>query len=436
LSLFRRLRRRRSPRVVVIGIDGTPHSLIDRLMDEGRMPHFASLVRKGHIRPINSVYPTVSSVAWSSFMTGVNPARHRIYGFLDRNLGSYETFIPTASHMRAPTLWEKLSEIDRRVIIMNVPVTFPPKAVNGILVSGFLSPSLDRATYPASVGRELAAMGYRLDIDPWKARESKQRLLEDFQLTLAKRVEAMFHFMDSEPWDFFQCHIMETDRLHHFLWEDMVTGHPQYSPAFYDCYTQIDEVLGQVAQRLDDHTTLIVLSDHGFCTLKWEVQVNHWLAERGWLGFEKTPPQSLADIAPESRAFSLIPGRLYLNLRGREPRGSVAPADYEVVREELATMAMEMRDPDTGAPMIGKVLRREEIYEGPHLDEAADLILVPHRGYDLKARLHSEAFVSKGALSGMHTYDDAFFYYVGDSPLSHDVAGVQDVLPVIMEQLA
>jgi len=244
----------------------------------------------------------------------------------------------------------------------------------------------------------------------------------------------MFHFMDNQPWEFFQCHIMETDRLHHFLWEDMVIGDPKYAPAFYDCYTQIDEVLGEVAQRLDGHTTLIALSDHGFCTLKWEVQVNHWLTESGWLRFDKTPPQSLADISPQARAFSLIPGRLYINLRGREPKGSVAPADYEVVREELATAVMEMRDPDTGAPMIERVLRREDIYEGPHLGEAADLILAPHRGYDLKARLRSETFISKTALVGMHTYDDAFFY-LNDSSFSHCVDGVQDVWPVIMERL-
>lgn len=405
------------------------------------MPHFAALVRQGRIQPLNSVYPTVSSVAWSTYMTGANPAQHRIFGFLDRRLGSYQTFIPTASHMCAPTLWEKLGETGKKVIVMNVPVTFPPRPVNGILISGFLSPSLEKATYPRSLSQKLAAMGYRLDMDPWGARQSKDTLLEDFQLTLARRAEAMFHLMDNEPWDFFQCHIMETDRLHHFLWEDMAKDAKQasplhkYAPAFTECYTQIDELLGQVGRRLDDRTRLIVLSDHGFCTLKWEVQVNYWLTEKGWLSFEKMPPQSLADISPRARAFSLIPGRLYINLQGREPKGSVAPADYERVREELAVAAMEIREPKTGAPMIEKVLRREEIYEGPYLEEAADLILVPHRGYDLKARLYSEAFVSRGALVGMHTYDDAFFY-LNDPSFSECVDSVQEICLVVMERLA
>jgi len=434
LSLFQRFRRKRSPRVIVIGLDGTPYSLITRLMGEGRMPHFAALVQRGHIQPLNSVYPTVSSVAWSTYMTGVNPARHRIFGFVDRRLGSYQTFIPTASHMRAPTLWEKLSQAGRRVIVMNVPVTFPPRQVNGILISGFLSPSLEKATYPPSLSRKLSAMGYRLDIDPQRARQSKDRLLEDFRVTLSRRAEAMFYLMDNEPWDFFQCHIMETDRLHHFLWEDMAEGDPKYAPAFYDCYAQIDEVLGRVAQQLDGQTTLIVLSDHGFCTLRWEVQVNRWLAERGWLSFERTPPRSLADISSQAKAFSLIPGRLYLNLQGREPKGSVAPADYERVREELAAAVGEMRDPETGAPIIERVLRREEIYEGPYLEEAADLILVPYRGYDLKARLYGEEFVGKGAIVGMHTYDDAFLY-LNDPSFPRCVDSIQDIFPVIMERL-
>jgi predicted AlkP superfamily phosphohydrolase/phosphomutase len=214
----------------------------------------------------------------------------------------------------------------------------------------------------------------------------------------------------------------------------MITGDPKYSLDFYDCYAQIDEVVGQVVQRLDDRTALVVLSDHGFCALRWEVQVNYWLSERGWLQFEKMPPQSLADISPQAKAYSLIPGRLYINLQGREPKGGIAPADYAGVRDELATAVMEMRDPDSGVVMIERVLRREDIYEGPYLEEAADLILVPHRGYDLKGRLHSEAFVSKGALVGMHTYDDAFFY-LSDSSFRQHVDSVQDVFPVIMELL-
>jgi predicted AlkP superfamily phosphohydrolase/phosphomutase len=350
-------------------------------------------------------------------------------------MGTYDTFIPIASHMGAPTLWERLSELGRRVIVMNVPVTFPPREVNGILISGFLSPSLNRATYPASLGQQLATMGYRLDMDPRGARDSKDGLLEDFRVTLGKRVEAMLHLMDNEPWDFLQCHIMETDRLHHFLWQDMAEGSPEYAERFYECYEQIDDALGEVIQRVDERTGLIVLSDHGFCTLKWEVQVNHWLAESGWLSFDRTPPESLADISSGARAFSLIPGRVYINLQGREPRGSVGPAAYDTTREELAGALMELRDPETGAPVIDRVLQREEIYEGPYFEEAADLILVPHRGYDLKARLQSAELVNKEALVGMHTYDDAFFY-INDPSFHHHVESIQDVFPIVMDRLA
>ena len=235
MSLFRRIRPKRPPRAVVIGLDGTPFGLIRRLVDEGHMPHFAELVREGYLQTLKSVYPTVSSVAWSTYMTGVNPAEHRIFGFLDRRLGTYETFIPTASHRQAPSLWERLSQVGKRVVVMNVPVTFPPTPVNGILVSGFLSPSLEKGTYPRSLSQQLTAMGYRLDMDVGGGHQSKEHLLQDFRLTFAKRTEAMLGFMDEEPWDFLQCHIMETDRLHHFLWEDMANHHPRYAPAFDEC---------------------------------------------------------------------------------------------------------------------------------------------------------------------------------------------------------
>ncbi|MFX1412041.1 MAG: alkaline phosphatase family protein, partial [Promethearchaeota archaeon] len=291
MSFLKRLGRQETRRrAVVIGLDGTPHSLITRLTDEGVMPRFAEMVKVGTLVPNTSVHPTVSSVAWSCYMTGRNPGQHGIFGFIDRQPGSYKVSIPTSRDMKCETLWEILSRAGKRVVVMNVPVTFPPRPVNGILIGGFLSPNVDKAVYPPAVAERLKTWGYRLDIDPWTARRDKDKLLEDFRLTLARRAEAMFHLMNEEEWDFFQCHVMETDRLHHFLWEEMVTDHPRYAPAFRDCYTRIDQVLGQIWDRLDDHTTLIVLSDHGFCTLDREVYVNTWLERNGWLSFENVPP--------------------------------------------------------------------------------------------------------------------------------------------------
>jgi predicted AlkP superfamily phosphohydrolase/phosphomutase len=433
MALFRKLRQRRSPRVVVIGLDGTPYTFVQRLLQEGRMPHFAGLVGEGDFVRTHSVYPTVSSVAWSTYMTGVNPARHGIFGFVDRRPGTYDTTIPTSRLMQAPTLWQILSQAGRRVIVMNVPVTYPPREVNGLLVAGFLSPSLEKATYPPDLAGRLQRLGYRVDTDPWKARQSKDLALQEVNDVFGRRIRAMFELMEREDWDFFQCHVMETDRLHHFLWEEMEQGHPEYAPRFLEFFGRIDEMLGQLRERLDENTTLIVMSDHGFCTLKKEVYVNYWLQERGWLRLQEVEKPRLAHLASDAVAYSLDPGRVFLNVAGREPRGCVQPGpEYETLRDEITAAALDLRDPDDGSPMIAQVFRREEIYHGPLLERAADLILVPVDGYDLKGPLSKPALTFKGPeLVGMHTYDDAMLYVRGQRIAEGDW-GVGDAMPTVL----
>jgi predicted AlkP superfamily phosphohydrolase/phosphomutase len=226
---------------------------------------------------------------------------------------------------------------------------------------------------------------------------------------------------------------METDRLHHFLWEEMEQEHPDYAPRFLEFYGRIDEMLGQLRERLDENTTLVVMSDHGFCTLKKEVYVNFWLQERGWLRLQDVEKPKLAHLSSDAVAYSLDPGRVFLNVAGREPRGCVQPGvQYEALRDEIAAAAMELRDPDDGTAMIAQVLRREQIYHGPLLERAADLILVPVDGYDLKGPLSKPALTFKGTeLVGMHTYDDAMLY-VREHRLATGDWGVGDVMPTVL----
>jgi predicted AlkP superfamily phosphohydrolase/phosphomutase len=436
MSFLRKLRSPKFQRVVVVGLDGTPYTFFQKAMAKGYMPNLAQLVEEGTFRRINSVYPTVSSVAWSSFMTGRNPGKHNIYGFIDRQPGTYKTYIPTSRVMKTDTLWEILSRADKKVIVVNVPVTYPPRQVNGILVSGFLSPTVDKATYPPEKAALLKQLGYIVDADPWAARQSKDRALSEVNAALDARVKTLFHLMENEPWDFFQMHVMETDRLYHFLWEHMETNDPVYAPQFMDFIRKIDLMLGQVRERLDANTTLVMLSDHGFCTIKKEVYVNYWLEQQGWLKFEagvSREERKLEHLSPEAEVYSLVPGRVFIHLRGREPKGNVAPgAEYEALRDEIAATALNLTDPDTGERMIQKVLKREEVYSGPQFEQAADLILVPFDGYDLKGNLGKDTLTFKGEeLVGMHTYDDAALYVQGKE-LREGPIWVADPMPTIL----
>ena len=435
MSFFSRLLKK-SPRLVVIGLDGTPYTFALRMIREGHMPNLARIVAEGGYARMNSVYPTVSSVAWSSYMTGVNPARHGIFGFVDRKPGTYDTTIPTSRRMRARTLWEVLSDAGKRVIVMNVPVTYPPREVNGILIGGFLSPRLERAVYPESKLPLIQSLGYRIDTDPWLARESKDKLFADVEDCLARRQRTLLHLMDNEPWDFLQCHVMETDRLYHFAWEQYETNDPQYAPRFYQVIHHIDDLLGEVLERVErSGAELMVLSDHGFCTLNYEVYVNTWLTEKGWLNMPDPMPKrvQLKDAAPGSQVYSLDPGRVYINLQGREPGGTVPQSEYEAWRDRVSQAAMEdLRDPASGEPMLEQVIRREEIYDGPALDQAADLILVPRYGYDLKGAMGRDVLTYKGdALVGMHTYDDAMIAVRGRSILAQGFSIVDATATVL-----
>jgi predicted AlkP superfamily phosphohydrolase/phosphomutase len=437
LGRLRHKEREKPRRVVFIGLDGVPYTFMRRLIAEGRAPNAARLAQQGSLLRMDSVWPWVSSVAWSTMMTGVNPAKHGIFGFVDRDPATNKQFIPTSRHMKAKTLWEVLSEAGRRVIVVNVPVTYPPRPVNGILVGCFLSPSLDKAVYPASFLPTLKSLGYIVDADPWKARESKEQALKEVNAALDARIRTLFYLLEKETWDYLHVHVMETDRLHHFLWQQMAEGHPLYSPAFYDVYKRIDDMLGELASKLGDDTTLMWMADHGFCTIKQEVYVNHWLAQHGWLRLLHIPPdraKGLDEIDSSSVAYSLDPGRVFIRVRGREKDGCVAPgAEYEALRQEIAAAALQLRDPASGEPIFQAAFKREEIYQGPYLEHAADLILAPYDGFDPKGTLFKDTLTYKGdELVGMHTFDDAMFY-VGAHSIAPTRFSVLDVMPTILK---
>jgi predicted AlkP superfamily phosphohydrolase/phosphomutase len=436
MSLFRRLRKSPNRRVCLIGLDCTPHSLLRRMMAEGLMPNMAELAGGGSLRRMNSTYPWVSSVAWSSFMTGQNPAKHGIFGFIDRDPATLKTFIPTAQHMKSRTLWQILSDAGKRVIVVNVPVTYPPQPVNGVLISCFLSPKLEKAVYPLSLLPTLQELGYRIDPDPWLARESREKAWPDLWDTLEKRIQTLLYLMDHEPWDFFMGVIMETDRLHHFWFEQMEQNDPVWAPKFFELYRYVDSFIGQVRQRLGEDDTLMLMSDHGICSIQQEVYYNRWLADAGYLRYAQPPEQikgpDLTAVHSDSRAYSMDPGRIFINLKGREKNGSVDPADYERLRDEIAAAAEALTDPASGERMVQRAYRREELYHGPYLEQAADLILAPVDGYDPKGALWKPQLTHKdSAMVGMHTYDDAFFYAAGHA-LPDAQLSILDIMPTVL----
>lgn len=427
-------RRRAKRRVVVIGVDGSPSSFLHAGMANNMFPNLRRLCQQGTCAELNSVFPPVSSVAWTTFLTGVNPGRHNIHGFIDGNRETGQMFIPTARNRKAPTLMSILAKADRRTAVINVPVTYPPEPVNGILVSGFLCTELDKVSYPANLAEWLRQQEYIIDADAWVAHESKERFMGMLEKTLAKRIAVARQLWQWEKWDYFQIHIMETDRVNHFYFEEMVNEDGPLAERALGIYQETDRFIGEMMTRVDDDTTLIVLSDHGFCTLKAEFQLNVWLQQHGYLSYRPgTEKKSFGDIDfAHSTAFSFIPGRLYLLTRNGE---GAAGEDREHLINDLTVALKTISWPETGESLVSDVLRGSELFFGPHAWRAPDLIVHPHHGFDIKGAFgDGELWKKQDVLTGTHTYDDAFFAINATAQTPTDFA-IIDLPPTILSIL-
>jgi len=424
--------KKKKKKIVVLGIDGVPYSFLKARLDEGKFENIRKITSENeNLKKYNSVYPTVSSVAWTSYMTGKNPAEHSIFGFVDRNIQPFTLKIPLASDRTAKTLWKKLSEEGKKVLVMNVPVTYPPEEVNGILISGFLTPSIEKVVKPSSYVGYLKEKGYIIDVDPRFGHTNRRKFMDELHKALDIRMEVFFDLLAKDDYFLAQCHIMETDRINHFFWGDYEDG-GEFKEDFDRFYTKLDEWIGKTYELLNDEDIFIVLSDHGFCRVKYNVQLNQFLEGEGYLLWEVDNPNNVTALSKESKAYSLIPGRVFINLEGREARGSVSTDEYDKLRAELKDKLLGLKSPE-GEQIIEKAFLREEIYSGDYIQNAADIIVHPHWGFDLKGNVNTGELCQKpGAIDGMHTYEDAVIFGKGfDLSL---VNSIQDPLRIILRK--
>jgi len=414
--------------MIIIGLDGMPYRLIRDLSESGVMPNTREVIESGVFKPMESSYPEISSVAWSSLITGANPGYHGIFGFTDIPQGTYRLSFLNFSDLKMPPFWKEGKE--GRFVIINVPATYPAAPLEGVLIAGFVALDLKRATYPPSLIPKLNEMDYRIDVDADKARKSLDLFLKDLDRTLEARIAAYRYLWDEEGWQTFMLVFTGTDRLAHYLWDAYEDNSHRYHSAFLNHLHQIDKVIGEITRRMDTTDSLIILSDHGFELLEYDVHMNLFLSQEGFLKFRKDPPQSLADIDHGTKAFVLDPARIYINLEGKYPRGSVKPEDREIVINRLQRSLESLSI--NGKKVIEQIYRKEEIYEGPFLDQAPDLVLLPTSGFNFKANLKTGGIFEGSALTGKHTQKDAFLI-VGDSSegMVPDGLSVSDVVGIM-----
>jgi predicted AlkP superfamily phosphohydrolase/phosphomutase len=424
-------------RVLVIGLDGGTFEVIKPLVAEGRLPNLGRLMAEGVHGILQSTIPPVTAVAWTTFMTGKNPGKHGIFHFHLPSTTTYKRPLVNATSIKAKPLWDIISERGKRVGVVNVPLTYPPHPVNGVMVAGMLTPSeKSEFTYPPTLHTELIREigDYPLEARAIGAfcRNDPIESVRQFYLLLDRTKRTSLHLMDREPWDFFMLVFRGTDLIQHQVWRlkdrSYCEQHPdeaqKYGKVLDQYYEAVDRAVGEILERTDSRTTVIIMSDHGAGPVSRLFYVNKWLVDEGYLtlrrfsGMVRALPRPrrrtlgplltylrlglIAHLLPRSwqdrkvwwpvkvkpqrwrlidwsrtRAQGNLTGDepvIIINLKGREPQGIVEPGDeYERLREEIAQRLLALWDPEANDRVIERVYRREEIYHGSYVDQAPDL---------------------------------------------------------------
>ncbi|MDP2913189.1 MAG: alkaline phosphatase family protein, partial [Candidatus Omnitrophota bacterium] len=295
---------------------------------------------------------------------------------------------------------------------------------------GFVALDLERAVYPSSLTPVLKNLEYQVDVDSEKAHQSMELFIKNLNRTNEARIALYRHLWD-ETWKTFMLVFTGTDRLMHFLWDACEDEDNAFHKEFNDYFRRIDEVIGEIAGKIGDEDNLIMLSDHGFERLGKDVYINSILKKEGFLKFKEDKTANFSGIDYDTKAFALDPARIYVNLKGKYPRGSVAVEEREKVIRDLKDIFKNFEI--NGRKVVKRIYGKEEAYDGPYFDQAPDLVLIGNKGYNLKAAINSENIYSNGIFTGKHTEDDAFLLIgkkVKDDIISA-YPGVGDVVSII-----
>lgn len=471
-----------SDKVFILGLDGATFDIIEPMAQRGELPHLAALMREGVRAPLNSTIFHHSAPAWTSFATGKNPGRHGILGFTRIVPGTYRLALVNGADNAEPALWEVLSRHGKRVIVNNIPMTYPPKPVNGLLMSGLDTPSLTSPfTYPPQLKEEIlrVAPNYKINLHLGGYLTSDRRRIKALGIMsecIQARAKVLIHLMHHYEWDFVAVRFNSPDNVQHQYWKFMDEGHPEHEPraaaalkeAIRGIYRELDGVVGTIRAAIGPEATLVVMSDHGAGRRSGKsVYLNEWLRSQGLLArvggkkkgglrravddaahqlkgktisflLRTLPPEAKNAILkffpqaasktatylrfsgidwPRTRAFVGEVEGIRINLAGRYPEGSVQPAEYEALRDQIIREVMKITDPDTGERVFKLACRKEEVFAGQAVPEFPDIVVIPREVYNMSPRFfrgneQNRGFVVKDEhwrkISGSHRQHGVF----------------------------
>lgn len=431
-----------SKKVLFIGLDGATFDVLDPLIDRGLMPRLKQFIDEGVRGPLETTIPPITPTAWVSWMTGKNPGKHGVFEFLLRRKGSgAPPDMPVSSHSRdGLPFWDILGRMGKRAIVTNVPCTYPPMMVNGVMVSDFLTPRGRRDfTHPPSLVEEIESRfgPYELYITEVYTPGNVDKILDQLFTELEYKTKVNRYLMEQYGWDVFATHYWGTDRFQHELWHLLDETHPFFDRKEHDAHISriqeywhaVDSTLGELFDDAGTDTTVYMGSDHGFGPIEKFLCFNVWLIDEGLLVLKRDAMTLLKralfrlgltpDLAYRSamkmglahlrlsvgvtnrsklmRLANLLMlsledvdwsrtvafskgnyGQIFINLRGREEHGIVEPgAAYETEMRQIIDKLRALIDPETHQPLIGPIWRREDLYTGPYIEQSPDIQFLP-----------------------------------------------------------
>lgn len=457
-------------RTFVLGLDGVPWELLGSWVDDGELPNFRELTETGASGPLRSTTPPTTPLAWPSIATGVRPDKHGIYAFR-RLTEAHTTEMNTSRAVEQPTLWDVLSPS----VVANVPMTFPAGEMDGTMVTGMMTSSMDEGfTHPPELADRIEAEipAYEIGLD-WNEYDGwDEQFSADFSEMLAARRRLMRLLMGTEEWRLFFFVYTAPDRLQHLVWEEDV---------LLEHYRELDDVLGEVLSFVaDSGANLFVVSDHGFGPVSRLVHVNTALQRHGYLArkeadgsrklFESVGitkervrqglqavnaeqfvhsvlPDAVVDTAAgaipgddvlydvefsETAAFMSDCGNVYVNDAERFASGAVDPDDRQRVKDEVNTLLESLTDDETGEALL-------DVYDGDELfptdPGSPDLVLESAEGYALDKTLTDEVVTDSGATAGDHGPEGILYAKGPNVEEGCRISGatVYDVAPTVLQ---
>jgi predicted AlkP superfamily phosphohydrolase/phosphomutase len=439
-------------KILVLGLDCAAPELLFGFED---LPNIRRLMEVGAYGRLESVIPPITVPAWMCMTTSQDPGSLGIYGFRNRIDHTYVGLgIASARSITEPAIWDHLAREGKRSIIVGVPPGYPPRRINGISVSCFLTPDTDKNvfTHPPELSQEIRQLVGHYPVDVQGFRSDNKAWLRDEIFKMSRtQFQVVRHLLETKPWDYFHFVDIGLDRIHHGFWKYHDPEHVLHEPdspfreTVHEYYRHIDQEIGRVLELLSDETIVLVVSDHGAQRLDGGFCVNEWLVQEGLLVLKSYPaevtPFSKLDVDWEKTKVWSEGGyyaRVFFNVKGREPQGLIEPVEYEVFRDQIKAKFESTSDKE-GKPLGTLVFKPEEIYHTVK-NVAPDLIVhfgalywrsIGGVGYSTIHVLENDT----GPDDCNHAQFGAFILAASNSPLQGEVTGARllDIAPTLLD---